>query len=355
MKLRTLAFFVVAFAFALTAIAASRAETGKDAPLRLGGTYLQLTAAHLEWREHDWVEMFQHFEALGLSQLIVQWSVYEDWHFYARPGAMAHDVLPIETVLKLADRAGMRVWLGLASEERYWREIAGKPDGLKTYLDDLRGRSVRIAEELIPIVGRHASFAGWYIPQEIDDLSWREREHRALLYAYLGGLSHALNALRPGASVAVSGFANGSLDPLALREFWISLLREATAVDTVLFQDGIGAGKLDLYELPLYTDAIRQATDATGRNVVAIVELFDQIAGPPLDEQHFAAVPAPLPRILQQLEHAHGYAPLVVAFSVPEYLSPKGGEAARTLYDEYLLTCVNRSCRLKEASDPPPR
>lgn len=349
---------MLGMALALTAIAmmvgAAPRESNDAAPsLRLAGTYLQLNASHLEWQASDWEELFRHFEALGLSQLIVQWTVYEDRKLYAVPAGEPGRASPVETILQLADRAGMHVWVGLASEERYWKEIASKPDTLKTYLDDLRTRSAQIANELAPIVGRHVSFAGWYVPQEIDDLSWRDDEHRKLLHAYLSGLSGTLSELRPGSSVAVSGFANGSLDPLAFREFWESLLHEAPAVDTVLFQDGIGARKLDLYELPLYTAAIRKAADATGRSVIAIVELFDQIAGPPLDEQHFAAVPAPLSRIMRQLEHAHRYAPLVVAFSVPEYLSPKGGEAARTLYDEYLLTCVNRPCRMGDAQDPP--
>lgn len=347
MNLRRLALFIVAFIFAVGAIAA-RAETGKSAPLRLGGTYLQLTTAHLEWREQDWAELFQHFEALGLSQLIVQWSVYEDRHFYTRSGAARqNDVLPIEAILNLADRAGMRVWLGLAFEEAYWREIAGKPEAVKPYLQKLAERSAAIAAELVPLVRRHASFAGWYIPHEIDDVSWRDPERRELLYDFVADLGDRLQAQMPDAAVAVSGFSNGAMDPIAFRVFWETLLRRAPSVDTVLFQDGIGARKLDFYELPLYTEAIRDAAVAADRKVVAIVEVFDQVAGPPLNDQAFQAVPAPLKRIIRQLELAQGYAPTAVAFSVPEYLSPKGGDAARTLYEEYLVTCVARRCASK--------
>ncbi|MFO7189289.1 MAG: DUF4434 domain-containing protein [Pseudomonadota bacterium] len=322
-----------------------RGQADGAAPLRLSGTYLQLTAGHLEWREEDWEELFAYFRELGLSELIVQWSAYEDSRFY--PDAMAPGTKPspIESVLRLADRTGMRVRLGLAFEERYWTELAKKPEELAPYLETLAQRSVAIAQALWPLAREHVSFTGWYIPQEIDDESWREPEYRQLLHDFLARLGRALHEIAPDTPVAVSGFSNGMTDPVAFEAFWKNLLMQAPQIDTVLFQDGVGAHKLDLFELPLYAAAIRNAAVETSREVVFIVELFDQVAGPPIDENPFQAVPAALPRILQQLEVAQRYASMAVAFSVPEYLSPKGGQAAGLLYDEYRVACVTKACR----------
>ena len=325
-------------------LAVPRAQAREGESLRLGGTFLQLTSTHLEWTESDWRELFDHFRVLGLSRIIVQWSAYEDTHFYSKAGENTGRRSPVETILDLADQAGMQVWLGLAVEEKYWTEIAGTPEVVGAYLQGLAQRSTATATELAPLAAGHAAFAGWYIPQEIDDASWRDRERRPLLYSFVADLSAALQRLTPNASVAVSGFSNAAMDPMAFQTFWEGLLKQAGAIDTVLFQDGIGARKLDLYELPLYTAAIRSAAESNSRHVVAIVELFHQVSGPPLDTEAFQAVPAPLERIIRQLEIARAYAPTAVAFSVPEYLSPKGGAAAATLYDEYIVACVTKAC-----------
>ena len=50
---------------------------------RLTGTYLQLWNDHGEWTEDDWQQLFGHFQALGLSRLVVQWSLYEGRAFFS--------------------------------------------------------------------------------------------------------------------------------------------------------------------------------------------------------------------------------------------------------------------------------
>ena len=134
--------------------------------------------------------------------------------------------------------------------------------------------------------------------------------------------------------MALSGFANGQLDPHAFENFWSGLLQQA-AIDVVLFQDGIGARKLELHELSSYLTAIRNATQAHHRELKIILELFDQVAGPPLDDRPFQATPAGLERIRQQIEASAAYATTLIAFSIPEYMTPLGGPTAEGLFDTY--------------------
>jgi hypothetical protein len=67
------------------------------------------------------------------------------------------------------------------------------------------------------------------------------------------------------------------------------------------------------------------------------VEVFDQTSGPGRDSSVFSAVPAPLARIDRQIALAAQFAtPDIVAFSVPEYMTPAAGEASRRLLEGYM-------------------
>lgn len=215
-----------------------------------------------------------------------------------------------------------------------WEHIRQPLPQIEKYLGRLRAHAVSVARQLLPMVIQHPSFHGWYISEEIDDTTWRTPEFRAVLSTHLHRISAHLHHLTPTKSVALSGFANGQLDPHAFENFWSGLLQEA-AIDLVLFQDGVGARKLALPELSSYLRAIRNATQAHHRELQIILEIFDQVAGPPLNDQPFQAVPASLERIRQQISASAAYASTLVAFSIPEYMTPFGGPAAEGLFDQY--------------------
>jgi tetratricopeptide (TPR) repeat protein len=303
-------------------------------PMRLEGTFLQLLRRHGEWHPQDWANLFRYFKELQLSYVIIQWTVYDGVAFY--PTTADHQVpnAPLDTILRLADEAGIRVYVGLVAESQYWAHIRQPLPQVEKYLRRLRSHAVSVARQLLPIVARHPSFQGWYISEEIDDTTWRTLDFRAVLSAHLHRLSTHLHDLTPTKSVALSGFANGRLDPQAFENFWSGLLQDA-AIDVVLFQDGIGVRKLELPELSSYLMAIRNATQAHHRELKVILEIFDQVAGPPLDNHPFRAIPAGLERIRRQIELSAAYASSLVAFSIPEYMTPLGGAAAEGLFDQY--------------------
>jgi hypothetical protein len=303
-------------------------------PTRLGGTFLQLLRTHGAWHPQDWATLFRYFKELQLSYVIIQWTVYDEVAFY--PTTADHQVPhpPLDTILRLADDAGMRVYVGLVAESQYWAHIRQPLPHVDKYLGRLRAQAVSVARQLLPLVTQHPSFQGWYISEEIDDITWRTPEFRAVLATHLHQLSAHLHTLTPTKSVALSGFANGQLDPHAFEIFWSGLL-QAAAIDVVLFQDGIGARKLALPELSPYLRAIRQATQAHQRELMVILEIFEQVAGPPVDDQPFQAIPAGLERIRQQIAVSAAYTPTLIAFSIAEYMTPLGGPAAEGLFDQY--------------------
>jgi hypothetical protein len=268
-----------------------------------------------------------------VTELVVQWSKVDEVTFYPTgraPAPAAAAVLP--AVLRHADEHGMKVTVGLAHDTAYWTKVARDPALVAVYLAAQEQRSVAVARELVPVVAPHRAFAGWYITEEIEDGSWKAPKAREVLFDHLRRLAGRVHAVRPGATVAISGFSNAETDPATCFEFWRALLR-AAPIDVLMFQDGVGARKQRLSFLPLYLGAVRDATAAAGRDLQVIVETFDQVSDTP-----FKAVPAPWERLERQLAlaAAHSSRRGVLAFSIPEYMTPLGGAEAARLFERYL-------------------
>ena len=315
------------------ALCAGTVAHGAQAPAsRLQGTFLQLNNGHAAWTDENWRTLFAHLTRLRVTELVVQWSQYDDVTFFPggrAPAPSAAAVLP--AVLRRADEHGMTVTVGLAHDSAYWAKVARDPALVAVYLKTQEQRSLEVARALVPVVAPHRGFAGWYITEEIEDGSWKDPKMRAVLFDYLRRLATGVRALKPGATVAISGFSNAETDPATCFEFWRSLLRTAP-IDVLMFQDGVGARKQRLSFLPLYLGAVRDATTAAGRDLQVIVETFDQVSDTP-----FKAVPAPWERIERQLALAAAHSRRgVLAFSIPEYMTPLGGPEAARLFERYL-------------------
>lgn len=294
---------------------------------RLDGTFLQLTHAHLRWSDARWQRLFEHFATLGLTELVVQWTRYDDTSF-------CPDDAPclVDKVLDHADRFGLGVLVGLAHRSDFWDRIKAPAEDRRAYLAGLRDASLATAAGLAPVVGRHPSFRGWYLSEEIDDVSWNDPAERRILVEHLAELSFRLRAETADAfRIGVSGFSNAALAPDGLTALWTDILG-ASAIDVLLFQDGIGVGKLTLAELDPYLAAVSEATHSANRTLWVVVETFERTDN---GDDTFTARPASLGRIEAQLAVAAIHADTLIAFSVPEYMTPLGGPAATALFRRY--------------------
>jgi hypothetical protein len=297
---------------------------------RIQGTFLQLTAAQGNWQQADWKRLFGYFKELHLTQVIIQWTVYDDLAFFPLKGCREVAPSPLPIILQLADAAGLKVWVGLAYDSDFWGKINRDPKLVEVYLRRLRLQAEAIAMQLAPDLQRHPSFQGWYITPEIDDVNWESAKAREILFAFLRNLSGFLHKLTPEAEVAISGFSNARTDPKTFGCFWQALLGD-TSIDRVLFQDGIGAGKLKLDGLSIYLESLRQAVQTQQRQLQVVVELFHQTC-----ERPFRAQPASWQSVLCQLNLASRFATRgIVAFSIPEYMTPSGGPKADKLFNSY--------------------
>jgi len=332
--------WALATACVLVGCAASTPASGK----RLQGTVIQFKPSHQLWVRSDWAQLVRSLRALGMNQIVVQWSVADATAYYDsrqfRSGAMP----PLGPLLDVAGEADMRVLVGLVHDSNFWGRIGGDAVQAERYLRELRTRSLQAARELAPRVTRHRAFEGWYLSEEIDDLNWRDPPRRAVLADHLKTFTAELRALDPRARLAISGFANTGTDPVFLHDFWQGLLGDAPELDILLFQDGVGVRKLSLDELAPVLGAVQRAAQGRQRELRLIVEVFQQTAGPPIDQKPFAAAPAPLDRIRRQIAIEQAFSPSLLAFTVPDYMSAKGPAPAKHLYEQYRRACVEATC-----------
>jgi Domain of unknown function (DUF4434) len=301
----------------------------------LRGTFLQLTDAQLTRPTAEWRQLFEEFRDVGINTLFLQWTVVDRKPLFqtARhdPGTGA----TLASILGIAEQSGIRVWFGLAFDSNYWEEIKQSPEMLRPYF---RRRLQELAGFLddLNTTTADASFAGWYIPDEIDDRTWLDPAKRVVLKKYLADTVRLLKTRRPGSKVAISGFSNSFADPDLLASFWADLIR-ASGIDLLLFQDGVGEGKVALENVEFYYEALDRAVRSVGAQFGAVVELFSLTS-----DGH--RLPAAIGRIREQIATANRLTSFpVVAFSIPDYMSTLAGRRASDLLSSFLS--AQRGCR----------
>lgn len=305
----------------------------------LEGTFLQLTLESATWEESRWKEFFGSMVELQMSQLIVQWTVYDGKAFYPSEEMETVDNAPLTTILDLADSAGVDVWLGLAHDSDYWEKIQRDPPLVEVYLQKRKVLSRTVAAELVELLADHKSFKGWYLIEEIDDRTWLPRSARRILLLHLKQVERFLQEMSPEKPVAISGFSSGYSEPHVLGSFWDEVLSNVS-IDLLLLQDGIGVGKLDLYTLPLYLASLRDVIARHETEMRVVIELFEQTSQ---WDEPFAAQSAEPGRVFRQLDLASKFTTASpIAFSILEYMTPFGEKRARELYRRYLAESKSR-------------
>ncbi|MDF2096642.1 DUF4434 domain-containing protein [Aquibaculum arenosum] len=345
--------------FLLLLAAALPAKAGCPAPPQ--GSFLQLYLDQGPPWEHTSAQALQRWKALGAQEIVLQWSAH------GSPGDERFALIErgaVQALLEAGAQAGVRIRLGLRYDPGLWdprnhdegrsadghTTVTAPPSELETYL----ARRLRDQEALVAALGpfaNHLAFAGWYIADEIDDRNWTSPARRAVLNDYLADVADLLHSVAPGVDIAISGFSTGWMPPQEWAAFWTDLLT-ATGIDRLYFQDGIGAGHLEMTELPHYLPPLAEGLQQAGHGLSVVVELFG--AG----GQDEAFGPADPERVMQQLALAAVTRAPTVSFALPHYAdSEEGPRAARlaAALAELTANCPARSKAQHENQDQPGR
>ncbi|WP_161788481.1 DUF4434 domain-containing protein [Desulfonatronum thiodismutans] len=312
-----------------------RAET----PPAFSSTFIQLWDRHADWPEQTWDTLCADLKAMGIQEIILQWSLITEPAFFWRltpdrrmevPDDLVDPAPVVDLIVEAARRHGLSVRFGLTEDPAWWEKIKNEAGLVEVFLNRLLQDQLSLARTLVERYGEDLVFAGFYIPQEIDDATWIDAQRLNRLTNHLARLTDGLRELSPEVEISVSCFATGRNDPIGFAALMAALASSGNITE-VLYQDGLGTERLLPTESAAYLEALATSIPRTGARLRVIVETFAPA------EDGLGFVPASMERIAGQLRQAKQFAgDDIVAFSIPDYLHPVAGSRAEVLYNDYL-------------------
>lgn len=302
-------------------------------------TFIQLWDRHNDWPEETWDGLCADLAAMGVREIILQWSLITEPAFLWRltpdrrmevPHDLVEPTPAVDLIVEAARGHGLRVRFGLSEDPAWWAKIKNEAGLVEVFLNRLLQDQLALASTLAERYGNDPVFAGFYIPQEIDDQTWIDQQRRFRLVQHVARLSEGLQMVAPDADLAISCFATGRDDPAGFAGLMLDLAH-AGGLGQVLYQDGLGTKRLLPAESEAYLQALVLAVPQAGTRIRVVVETF---APNPAGE---GLIPGTMHRIARQLQLALALTDGdVAAFSIPDYVHPLAGPKADVLYREYV-------------------
>ncbi|MDM0110822.1 DUF4434 domain-containing protein [Variovorax sp. J22R133] len=226
-------------------------------------------AAHAGLDASGWRALGQEVQRQGYAHVLLQWASYGDHEFWPRGEAGW-----LATGLRQWETTGLKLIFGLHMDPDYYRVLQQPDPVLRAHLAASRDKSVALARRVLrrppPL-----ELAGWYLPQEIDDLNWQSPARERMLRNYLAPMRDALSAMAPGAPqtpLYASVFYSGASSP---EDFARMLLRLHRGTGVVwIVQDGLGTDRLPPERTAAYLRAVASTLPPEGWR--ALLEVFDE-------------------------------------------------------------------------------
>ncbi len=333
-------------------LAAATATAG--VPPRLTATFVQLTRAVATNSVAEWQADINRLKAAGIDTLIVQWTAEPPVVYFqgdTNDLRQCHETYgALENLFEAVKGSGIAVHLGLVSDPGYWGAITGRDPVVRDYFLLRVARNEALQQQLLDRFGNRAEWVGYYIPDEIDDLTWRTPGRAVLMRDYLALMTQRLRANDTVRTVAVSAFFRGRTAPDIFARTLLNLTTNTAAsrVDALLIQDGAGVGDPPATYMPLYFQTVSGLWPAEAPRLWGVVELFAQTSHA---AEPFIAAPAEPVRVSGQIASVAPYVERLVAFTFKDYADPARGPAAAALY-RALSEPISRSARTPPGQKP---
>lgn len=284
------------------------------------GTFIQSYLVR-NWTDERWQQEFAALKQAGMHYLVLGSTLNTD-----KEGKM-YSIFPsklpgvvnrygndlVENCLRNAKLAGIKVFIGLNFDEKWWTTPINSP-----WITEQMELGNRLAKEL---VDRYKSryggtMYGWYWVWEVDNIKATTPAAHAQLAAALNINLHFLNGLTPDMPFMLCPFFNyrlGSSQETA--NMWKNVFSAANFKEGDIFapQDCIGAGGLEMQVLDEWFAALKTAVDTKpGLLFWVDTETFDQ--------RFWTS--APLDRFVKQMEIVAPYVSNYITFAYSHYYSP---------------------------------
>ncbi len=229
---------------------------------------------HQNWGVKEWDQDFKAMKRMGINTVVMiraglgKWITAPFKTLVGKEDVYYPSVDLVEMFLTLSDKYKMNFFFGMYDSGKYWQE------GLFQKEIDL---NLKLIDEVWEKYGKHPSFKGWYLSQEIS----RRTKNMSRIYAEVG--KHA-KAVSGNLTTMVSPYIHGvktdqvmsgdkALTVREHEEEWNEILGNVRgAVDILAFQDG----QVDYHELYDYLVVNKKLADKYGMQCWTNIESFDR-------------------------------------------------------------------------------
>lgn len=140
-------------------------------------------------------------------------------------------------------------------------------------------KSQSVIDDVWSKFGTSRAFGGWYIAQEIDDSDFPSCQASQFIPAigsYYQEMSNYMKAKNASKPIYIAPSTTASVRGEDFKSMWQSILSQASSVNSVILQDGVGQLRSDAdVDVVQYGRIMKQVTDSLGRTSGFTVELFD--------------------------------------------------------------------------------
>ena len=220
----------------------------------------------------------------------------------------------VENCLRNAQKAGLKVFLGLNFNEKWWT-ASFTPEWLFGQME----LGNRVAEELVNrYKSRYAeTMYGWYWVWEVDNLNCTTTERQDILAKALNINIDFLNKISPKMPFMLCPFVNYRVgNSQDNRKMWQYVFSETHFRESDIFapQDCVGAGGLELGMVDEWFRDMNEAVKTKpGLQFWSDAETFDQ--------RFWTS--APLDRFVEQMRIVKPYVSNIISFAYSHYYSPQ--------------------------------
>jgi hypothetical protein len=340
------------------------------APILWAGAFWQpwLPSA---WAPSNFTAELGFMRSVCMTHVIWQWTLdstpgtMQAWYNTSLPGFSKAPSVTADPVLTLLQAAsmnpGFHVWLGLNMNDEWWSNYANNDTWLSAQFE----LAVDAAKELDALYG--ASFAsgiaGYYLPLEVDNVNYPTNETQGRITAAYAGAVSAIHAATGKRVMAAPFFnAGAGMDSTSYAAWW-GAIANASRIDIVALQDGVGAGHATVPEAAAWLGdfSASLAVQAPATALWADLETFapstdrgsggaeDRETGRQTLEDRRALTdrslrysPASFSRVVEQLVAEAPAVTGVTTFSFTHYDSPQQGFSQQ--YDAWRAYATGQGC-----------
>lgn len=296
----------------------------------LAGSFFQPSLV-TNWTESDFAAEYEAMKKVSMDHIIWQWTVDTKEKKACYPTVLSgytqifrEDKVKIS--LEQARRKGIKVWLGLAANDDWFRYYAND----EKWLANEVGLNKKIVQELWQRYGGSYddAVAGFYIWLEVENVHFQnsaKQERIAMAYKEIAEEVHRIT----GKPVMIAPyFAPGSgLDADGYAAMWGKVLKTAP-IDVIALQDGFGGEYGSAATIATWLPPLKKKiTEARPQT-----ELWS-------DLETFTPdfLSAPISRVISQINAEKSFVSKFTSFSFNHYDSPNNGHLLRYLqYKRYV-------------------